>query len=876
MADKKYTQIPDDVSTSDSPASKALEPTLVPVSRIHDEQIERTLIGESIELMEESGSTGLSLPSFGDFELLKEIARGGMGVVYLARDKRLGRVVAIKTILNGQFASPESRARFLAEASAAARLDHPGIVPVYEIGEVQGQPFFSMKYVSGGSLADHLPHYRTNLRAGVELMSKVCRAVHHAHERGVLHRDLKPANILIDEIGAPLVADLGLAKAVDSENNITRSGAVMGTPGYMSPEQASGGTDVTTAADVYALGAMVFELLTGQPPHKGRTVVETLMSVIHEDTPTARSVNPEADRQLELVCQKCLSHKVEDRYLSAKFLADDLENWLAGEPLSVSAPSMASVGVNWLKKNARAALGSAGVGIILGLLIGVMFALTSIDVERMETVYNEFPNERPVALSLYSWVNSVPRAWRNVSQFPLFSLIAATGMVNYLVVRPKTRDVAIASGVLAGLFAAAMTFVTSLGWQPLASISVNEGAQDIEMLSRAAWAETESQRELARNAFHRRYPSLKNVDSTERPQMLASKVLFDQTMGIPVGLWIGLLLSVVVIGLPAMIGTALFGRLVDEVGMRWNAFGRYFECMPLLSVCIMLMLLYMFPKLAILPPVWARILVLSAMLATIWAAAKGVRWHLRILLHACWFAAFVLYVTQTNFITKAQSFAASAAAAGDYQRAVDLLEARLQQQPHSTIRFASAIGNLYLGNESEYLRHCGLMYSSYADDILEPTSAERLAKVILLRPDLHADVQQAYELADLAVEWEDHTAHVWFMACKALAELRRGNYQQASMWTDRVTEKADTQWQARIARTIASMAAFHSGQRDKAAELLDQASNGWDIEARAMEDGAEGDWMNRLFFEILLREATQLISARDSAKQDAGLPESTE
>lgn len=860
MADKKHTQNPDDTATSDSSASESLQPTLVPDCRIHDQEHERTLIGETTEQRGELGSAEQTLPSFGDFELLKEIARGGMGVVYLARDKRLGRTVAIKTILNGQFASPESKARFFAEASAAARLDHSGIVSVYEIGEVQGQPFFSMKYVSGGSLADHLPRYRTNIRAGVELMAKVCRAVHHAHERGVLHRDLKPANILIDENGSPLVADLGLAKAVDSESKITRSGAVMGTPGYMSPEQAAGGTDVTTAADVYALGAMLFELLTGQTPHQGRTVIETLMSVMNQDSPTARSVNPEADRQLELVCQKCLSHKAEDRYLSAKFLADDLENWLAGEPLSVSGPSMASVGVNWLKKNARAALGAAGVGIVLGLMIGVMFALSSIEVERMETVYEEFPKERPVALSLYSWVNSVPRGWRTVSQFPLFALIAATGMVNYLVVRPKTRDVSMASGVLAGLFAAAMTFVTSLGWQPLTSVSVNEGARDIEMLSRAAWAETESQRELARNAFHRRYPSLKDVHPSERSQLLASKILFDQIMGIPVGLWIGLLLSVVVIGLPAMLGTILFGRLVDEVGMRWNAFGRYFECMPLLSVCIMLLLLYMFPPLAILPSVWARLLLLSAMLATIWAAAKGIRWYSRILLHLCWLAAFVLYVTQTNVIANAQSFAASAAAEGDYQRAVDLLEARLQQQPHNTLRFASALGHLYLGNEAEYLRHCSLMYDSHADDTLEPTSADRLARVVLLRPDLHQDLQQAYDLADLAVKWEDHKSHSSFMACKSLAELRRGNYQQAAIWANLVTQQADAQWQARTARTIASMAAFYSGQRDKAVKLLDEASEGWDAEASLMKDGAEGDWMNRLFFEILLREATQLIS----------------
>lgn len=645
----------------------------------------------------------------------------------------------------------------------------------------------------------------------------------------------------------------------------------MGTPGYMSPEQATGEGDVTTSTDVYALGAILFELLTGQQPHQGRTAIETLRRITNEESPTARSVNPDADRQLELVCQNCLAMKAEDRYASAKALADDLENWLNDEPLSVSPPSMASVGVNWLKKNVRAALGAAGVGVVFGLLIGVMFALTGVNVGDMETVYRAFPGERPATLSLYSWVDSIPRGWRNFSQFPLFALIAAVGMVNYLVVRPKNRDVAVASGVLAGLIAAALAFVTSLGWQPLTSISVNSGAQDIEMLSRAALADTESQRNLARNAIQRRYPSLPDIDSDKRPKMVASKVLSDQTIGIPLGLWVGLIVVVVVIALPAVAGTVLFGRLVEEVGMHGRAFGRYFECMPLSSVCLMLILLYMSPSLAILPPVWARLLVLSAMLATIWSAIRGIKWYLRLLLHAGWFAAFVVYITQVNFIHKAPGFAARAAGVGDYQKSIDLLEQRLLQQPHDTIRFASAIGNLYLGNESEYQRHCQLMYSSHADDILEPTSAERLAKVMLLRPELHADdVANVCELADLAVDWPNHPQHVWFALCKALAELRRGNYSNVADWADQVIDQADMQWQARTARTIASMAEFHSGNIAEAKALLDEAESGWEKEKRRQADGSEGSWMNRLYFLILLKEARTLIANESPETEQAG------
>lgn len=854
---------PDDQPKANSEIADPFQPTIVPNTEPPDAaQLDQTIISHDGNSGEQNPSSAPTLPVFGDFELLEEIARGGMGVVYLARDKGLDRIVAIKTILNGQFASQESKARFFAEAAAAAKLDHPGIIPVYEIGEVQDQPFFAMKYISGGSFASQMNRYRSDLRSGVELMVKVCRAVHHAHERGVLHRDLKPANILIDEDGFPLVADLGLAKAVDSDTNITQSGAIMGTPGYMSPEQASGAGDVTTSTDVYALGAILFEVLTGQAPHQGRTAIETLKRITSEESPTARSVNPDADRRLELVCQNCLTMKAEDRYSSAKALADDLENWLTDEPLSVSAPSMASVGVNWLKKNARAALGAAGVGVVFGLLIGVMFALIGVNVSDMETTYKAFPGERPRALSLYSWVDSIPRGWRNFCQFPLFSLIAAVGMVNYLVVRPKTRDVAIASGVLAGLFAAAIAFVTSLGWQPLTSISVKSGAQDIQMLSRAALADTQSQRELARKAIERRYPSLPNLETSERPNMLASKVLFDQTMGIPVGLWVGLMLVVVVIAVPALVGTVLFGRLVDEIGVRGRAFGRYFECMPLTAVCLMLTLLYMFPTLAILPPVWTRLLILATMSATIVAAVRGTKWYWRLLLHAGWFAAFVLYVTQVNFIGKAPGFAARAAGVGDYQRAIDLLEGRLQQQPHQSSRFACAIGNLYLGNESEYQRHCQLLYSSHADDILEPTSAERLAKVMLLRPELHAnDVAQICELADLPVEWPNHPQHVWFALCKALAELRRGNNSDVAAWTDQVIDQADMQWQARTARTIAGLAEFHSGHIAEAKVLLDKAESGWEKEKRRKEDGSEESWMNRLYFQILLKEARALIPA---------------
>jgi serine/threonine protein kinase/Tfp pilus assembly protein PilF len=339
------------------------------------------------------------LKDFGDYELLQEIGRGGQGVVYRARQKSLNRIVALKVIGLAHWATEAHVKRFRLEAEAAASLNHPYIVPIYEVGERDGACYFSMGLVEGGQLDAVAKREPIPLRHAVELIAKLARTVHHAHEHGILHRDIKPGNILLDAKGEPHLTDFGLAQLVETESTVTRTLEVLGTPSYMAPEQAAGNnTQLTSATDVYGLGAVLYQLLTGHAPFAGGTTFETVRLVLDTEPRQPRLLNPKVDRDLNTICLKCLDKDPQRRYSSALALAEDLEHWLKHEPIRARRTGLVTRGKKWVRRNPSIAV-MAAMLLVLAVPLGVMIWKTE---SERSAASNPAPPEKSVAVLPFS------------------------------------------------------------------------------------------------------------------------------------------------------------------------------------------------------------------------------------------------------------------------------------------------------------------------------------------------------------------------------------------------------------------------------------------------------------------------------------------
>jgi hypothetical protein len=505
------------------------------------------------------------VPRLPGYEILGEIARGGMGVVFRARQTRLDRTVALKMLLAGEMASVAEAQRFRTEAEAAAHLDHPNIVPIYEVGEYQGQPYFSMKLVEGGTLTG----FRGPPEEAARLLALVARAVHYAHQRGIIHRDLKPGNILLDEQGQPHVTDFGLAKRLEGDSKMTRTGAVMGTPSYMPPEQASGKKgEVTTLADVYSLGAVLYELLTGRPPFLAETPLDTLLQMMENEPEPPRKLNPRLDGSLEAVCLKCLEKDPHKRYASAAELADDLERWGRGEPTRARPPSAWQAVRFWLRQNLRAALWVLIVGLVFGVLFGYLGHVRIFQDQlagNIDASYGRLPATPRPWLARMPQVDG-PGLWAVVGA----GLLAMTtvGLAVVLLARPRSAGADLSCGVAAGLVAACVSGMCGGVWafagtQVKNTLCANENllAFKWDRLQRGPWSSgpwyLRGIGEVPGEVFEQdwqehRYPDLKGMPRYKQRELLYDKMVCDAVISVQTGLlWALPFYVVVLIVLPA-------------------------------------------------------------------------------------------------------------------------------------------------------------------------------------------------------------------------------------------------------------------------------------------------------------------------------------
>lgn len=583
---------------------------------------------------------GTSIRYFGDYEILEEVARGGMGVVYKARQVNLNRTVALKMILAGQLAGKDDVQRFYTEAEAAAQLDHPGIVPIFEIGEHQGQHYFSMAYIEGDSLAQKVAGGPLPPREAAEIVQKVCQAIAYAHGRGVVHRDLKPANVLIDPDSQPKVTDFGLAKRTEIESNLTGTGQILGTPSYMPPEQASGRMDeVGPRSDVYSIGGILYCLLTGRPPFQSSSPMDTLLQVLEKEPIAPRALDSKLPVDLNTICLKSLEKDPKQRYVSAAEMSDDLQRYLAGEPITAKPPKWTRLVRHWVGQN----IGAIGWAVVVGALFGLFACLHTLQNEIAVTLSSAGENLDRLGFprDLHPTFSRLPKTpvWLlAVQQFALVVLLVMAGLIVVALVRPRNRPADFIAGTLSGLAAAGIWFLLCLSWGGVYGKMQNT-TQDLIDIKQSEASESLPSRVLTR------YPELQSVAPDKQIPTAWVLARHRQVIDAALGMIQATITSLLVFVPAFLCETMLAGWLMRKRQSVRAAILPYMEIgIPfgvILANFVMHQLLIWFGLARTTVPMWMSTLLYVPLIAAVVGAVKRSLWPWRVVLHALWVGAVV-------------------------------------------------------------------------------------------------------------------------------------------------------------------------------------------------------------------------------------------
>ncbi|HMO13084.1 MAG TPA: serine/threonine-protein kinase [Pirellulaceae bacterium] len=803
----------------------------------------------------------------GQFEILSEIARGGMGVVYRALDKKLNRIVAIKKILTGDLASEEEISRFRFEAESAASLDHPAITPIYEIGNHEGTPFFAMKLIEGSSLQNQLSEYEQDTQQAIRLLATVARGVHHAHQRGILHRDLKPANILLDRTGRPFITDFGLAKQSNSGVDLTRSGAILGTPAYMAPEQGMGRGKTTTATDIYSIGAILYRLLTGRTTYIADSPIEMLMQLLHDDPVPPRKIKSTIPADLELICLKCLARDPQQRYQSAAEIADDMERWMEGEPISVRAASITTLAGVWFRQNMRMASSAAIVGTIAGLMLAV---LAFIGIYASHLSFARHIHQHYFASTAQSswgsnWI--VPAFFFPISVMLWPLIVALCGFFTVVFTRPQSRSMAGSAGMIAGVICGGLFGIAgTLG--PILSFTQKGMESDMQLLAQMG-SEDDSVRNYAKATIAFRYQKMKEQPAEVYADLLYQKVKADLIYGLPVGLWTGM--AVFMLAAPAVVlGSIVAFSLTRESTTYLGPFIRYVDIW--FAGCLVLTILILFVissplQAGIYIPEWGfGTVIMSSLILAFAAAVRQWNWKYRIPIHIAWISMVVWYVTLVAQGPTALKHAAELVVAGDYSAAVGKmdLELRIPRSNSAMImnHYRAGLLNAKLNRPEQY-RHHSLAALTLARSMHSAEDVERAAKLCLAGAEAQSEWTAVLRLFEQANEVGKLGPYrQWFLLTEVLGLFRSERWDEVIQ----TARKLDREFLFLINCSmdmLEAMAVHNLGDTDKAKQMM-LAADSWCDEAWnyiLTQEQRELYWHERLLYELLREEARQKIMA---------------